>query len=264
MNRMKSLLKKLNELNNENSNLDIRVENLRKRKKNECKLILEKYFGKTYGDYSYDISSERVSVKYKDNRYSIVDLYFYTSWKGENMSYDKIELSMPSFRPDNIEVWIIDRFQMLTSITSIVVTNEKSIINDLNSILIKYDNLTETFRDDMRYLRDTIKVTESDISILKKENMIEKLFDVNGISLVTDENDNNLPSLQLKWDWNMNSVSGIKATKMSASGKSVDLEVRTRFRDYNSNEFQFKTTQVEKVRFDNVESFLRRNEKMIG
>jgi hypothetical protein len=180
------------------------------------------------------------------------------------MSYDKIELSMPSFRPDNIEVWIIDRFQMLTSITSIVVTNEKSIINDLNSILIKYDNLTETFRDDMRYLRDTIKVTESDISILKKENMIEKLFDVNGISLVTDENDNNLPSLQLKWDWNMNSVSGIKATKMSASGKSVDLEVRTRFRDYNSNEFQFKTTEVEKVRFDNVESFLRRNEKMIG
>ena len=94
--------------------------------------------------------------------------------------------------------------------------------------------------------------------------MIEKLFDENGISLATNENDNTLPSLQLKWDWNMNSVSGIKATKMSASGKSVDLEVRTRFREYNSNEFQFRTTKVEKVRFDNVESFLRRNEKMIG
>ena len=201
MNRMKSLEKRLEELNNENTNLDIRLENLTKRKKNECKLILEKYFGRSYGDYNCDINSERVSVKYKDMRYSIVDLYFYTSWKGDNMSYDKIELSMPSFRPDNVAAWVVDRFQMLTSITSIVVTNE---------------------------------------------------------------NDNTLPSLQLKWDWNINSVSGIRATKMSASGKSVDLEVRTRFRDYNSSEFQFRTTEVEKVRFDNVESFLRRNEKMIG
>jgi len=180
------------------------------------------------------------------------------------MSYDKIELSMPSFRPDNVEVWVVDRFQMLTSITSIVVTNEKYIINDLNSVLIKYDKLRDTFRIDMKYLREAIKKQESDISILKKESMIEKLFDENGISLATNENDNTLPSLQLKWDWNMNSVSGIKATKMSASGKSVDLEVRTRFREYNSNEFQFRTTKVEKVRFDNVESFLRRNEKMIG
>ena len=264
MNRMKSLVKKLDELNNENTNLDIRLENLTKRKKNECKLILEKYFGRSYGDYNCDINSERVSVKYKDMRYSIVDLYFYTSWKGDNMSYDKIELSMPSFRPDNVEVWVVDRFQMLTSITSIVVTNEKYIINDLNSVLMKYDKLRDTFRIDMKYLREAIKKQESDISILKKESMIEKLFDENGISLATNENDNTLPSLQLKWDWNMNSVSGIKATKMSASGKSVDLEVRTRFRDYNSNEFQFKTTEVEKVRFDNVESFLRRNEKMIG
>ena len=149
------------------------MENLTKRKKNECKLILEKYFGRSYGDYNCDINSERVSVKYKDMRYSIVDLYFYTSWKGDSMSYDKIELSMPSFRPDNVEAWVVDRFQMLTSITSIVVTNEEYIINDLNSVLIKYDKLRETFRTDMKYLRDSIKEQESDISILKKESMIE-------------------------------------------------------------------------------------------
>ena len=264
MNRMKSLEKRLDELNNENMQLDIRLENLTNRKKNECKLILEKYFGKTFGDYVYDINSERVSVKYKDMRYSIVDLYFYTSWKGDDMSYDKIEMSMPSFRPDNVESWVIDRFKMLTHISSVIVDKEESIIRDLNSVMIKYSNLKESFVEDMRYLRKAIKEQESDISILKKEKMIEKLFDENGISLITDENDNTLPSLQLKWDWNINSVSGIRATKMSASGKSVDLEIRTRFRDYNANEFQFRTTEVEKVRFDNVESFLRRNEKMIG
>jgi hypothetical protein len=56
----------------------------------------------------------------------------------------------------------------------------------------------------------------------------------------------------------------LRAVKKSASGKSVDLEIKRRFRDFNSNDWKFDTVKAERVRFDKVETFLKRNQKLIG
>ena len=59
-------------------------------------------------------------------------------------------------------------------------------------------------------------------------------------------------------------VAGLRAVKKSASGKSVDLEIKRRFRDWESNDWKFDIVKAERVRFDKVETFLRRNRKFIG
>ena len=94
--------------------------------------------------------------------------------------------------------------------------------------------------------------------------MMERLFDEDGISIIPESDDNYLPQLEVKWDWRISNVAGLRGVKKSASGKSVDLEIKRRFRDYNSNDWKFDTVKAEKVRFDKVESFLNRNKKYIG
>ena len=128
----------------------------------------------------------------------------------------------------------------------------------------KYDKLTESFRPYLKDLRKAISSQNEDIDKLEKENMMEKLFDEDGISFTPEKDDNWLPRFEVKWDWEISSVAGLRGVKKSASGKSVDLEVKRRFRDWESNDWKFDSVKVERVRFDKVESFLKRNQKYIG
>ena len=138
------------------------------------------------------------------------------------------------------------------------------IIAELNMIEAKYDNLIESFRPFLKELKKSIDSQTEDINKLEKENMMEKLFDEDGISFSPEKDDSWLPRFEVKWDWEISSVAGLRGVKKSASGKSVDLEVKRRFRDWESNDWKFDSVKVERVRFDKVESFLKRNQKYIG
>jgi len=60
----------------------------------------------------------------------------------------------------------------------------------------------------------------------------------------------------------LNSVKSIRGVKKSASGKSVDLQVSVR-RGWNNENYKLEVIDVDRVRFDNVRSFIRRNKNVI-
>ena len=76
-----------------------------------------------------------------------------------------------------------------------------------------------------------------------------------------EKDDNYLPRFQVKFDWELHSVKSIRGMKKSASGKSIDLQVSVR-RGYG-DEKRLEVIDVDRVRFDNVRSFIRRNKNVI-
>ena len=266
MTRVEILKMRLDELYDQKYGIDERIDNLRKRNKQQKKLVLEKYFNTELPEeYSIFIKSdENVELRAGDSKYAIGDFYFYDRWTNEGNVIEKAEINLSSFRAEVEGNWISKRFEAISKFVMIAEDFGDDIIAELNMIEEKYSKLIESFRPYFKELRVSIDSQSKDIDKLKKEQLMEKLFDEDGILLSPEEKDNYLPRFEVKWDYEISSVAGLRALKKSASGKSVDLEVKRRFREWNSEDWKFDSIKVERVRFDKVESFLRRNQKYIG
>jgi len=264
MTRVEILKVRLDKLKAEDNLLELRTNKLYNRQKKEQKRILEKYFGGEFEKFNVRISEESLGISVSDSNYDFANVYCYSKWKREKERFEKLELSVSSFRPEKVEEWCVERFEMLTKLSQLIVDFEDDIVAQFNKLDEKYSRLRDTFWQPKKDLRKSIRSEEEDIDKLEKESLMEKLFDEDGISLTPEKDDNWLPQFEVKWNWEIQSVSSLRGLKKSASGKSVDLEVKRRFRDWESNDWKFDSVKVDGVRFDKVESFLKRNQKYIG
>ena len=266
MTRVEILEMRLNELYDQKYVIDGRIDNLEKRKKQQKKLVLEKYFNTELPeDYSIFIKSdENVELRVGDSKYAIGDFYFYDRWLNDDRVIEKAEINLSSFRAEVEGNWISSRFEAISKFVMIAEDFGDDIIAELNLIESRYRKFVEQIWPARKELRKAIDSQSEDISKLEKDNMMEKLFDEDGISLSPEKDDSWLPRFEVKWDWEISNVAGLRAVKKSASGKSIDLEIKRRFRDYGSDDWKFDTLKADRVRFDKVEFFLKRNQKYIG
>ena len=265
-NRIEILKMRLDDLYDQKYGLDERIENLYKRKKQQKKLVLEKYFNTELPeDYSIFIKSdENVELRAGDSKYAIGDFYFYDRWGNDGNAIEKAEISLSSFRAEVEGNWISKRFEAISKFVMIAEDFGDDIIAELNMIEKRYNILPESIYQSRKELKKSIDMQSADIDKLKKEQLMERLFNEDGISLTPEKDDNYLPRFEVKWDWEISNVAGLRVVKKSTSGKSVDLEIKRRFRDYGSDDWKFDTLKADRVRFDKVESFLNRNKKYIG
>ena len=266
MTRVEILKMRLDDLYDQKYVIDERIDNLGKRKRQQKKLVLEKYFNTELPEnYSIFIKSdENVELRAGDSKYAIGDFYFYDRWSDEGNVIEKAEINLSSFRTEVEGNWISKRFEAISKFVMIAEDFGDDIIAELNLIEKRYRDFVNQIWPLKKELNKSINSQSEDINKLEKENMMESLFDVDGISLTPEKEDSWLPRFVVKWDWEISNVAGLRAVKKSASGKSVDLEIKRRFRDYNSNDWKFDTVKAERVRFDKVETFLKRNQKYIG
>ena len=266
MTRVEILKMRLDELYDQKYGIDDRIDNLEKRKEQQKKLVLEKYFNTELPEnYSIFIKSdENVELRAGDSKYAIGDFYFYDRWSDEGNVIEKAEINLSSFRAEVEGDWISKRFEAISKFVMIAEDFGDDIIAELNLIEKRYRDFVNQIWPLKKEINKSINSQSEDIKKLEKENMMEKLFDEDGISIIPESDDNYLPQIEVKWDFRISNVAGLRAVKKSASGKSIDLEIKRRFRDYNSNDWKFDTVKAERVRFDKVETFLRRNQKYIG
>ena len=266
MTTIEILKKRSDELYDQKAGLEVRIKQLADRKKEQKKLVLEKYFNTEIPEnYSIFIcSDERVELRALKNKDNIVTAYFYDYWNEDGRMIEKIEVNLSSFRAEVGGNWISNRFEAISKFVSVIEDFNDDLIAELNYIEEKYYKMANSFNPSFKDLNKAISDQLKDIKELEKEALLEKLFDEDGISLTTESDDNYLPRFEVKWDWEISNVAGLRAVKKSASGKSVDLEIKRRFRDYGSNDWKFDTVNAERVRFDKVEFFLKRNQKYIG
>lgn len=111
-----------------------------------------------------------------------------------------------------------------------------------------------------RTLSQELRELENEFSKAKEAYYMSKL-ETTGIEF--DHEDNwKLPRITMRFDWEVSNVCKIKVVRKTTSGKSVDIEVTSRYKNYDG-EVQYSTHNVEKVRFDNIRYAVLGNQEII-
>jgi hypothetical protein len=269
MKRVDILVEKAEKIYDLINGIEFRLENLSKRSKREQKSILEKYID-TYDGFKVNYFADKVSVYVKDSNYSILDMYVYDEWDGDKRSYNRIDFSTSSFRTEyetgKDMKWAAERFQLLAFYSKALSDNKDDILAEMNKVNEKYSKFTYALYESKRPLNKEVREINEKISKLEDEELMSKLMSDDGLTIQPKKDDKRgmddyLPRFQVKFDWELYGVKGIRGVKKSASGKSVDLQVSVR-RGYG-DEKRLEVIDVDRVRFDNVRSFIRRNQNQI-
>lgn len=262
--KLEILENKREKIYDEINGIEFRLENLNKRKKREQKSILEKYID-TYDGFKVNYFSDKVSVYVENGNYSLLDMYVYDEWKNDIRAYNRIDFSTSSFRTEyqtgTDMKWAAERFQLLAFYSKALADHMDDILADFNVVVGRYEKLIEALYESKRPLNKEVREVNEMISKIEDENMMTKLMSEDGLMIDEKDNDSYLPSFQVKFDWELHSVKSIRGLKKSASGKSIDLQVSVR-RGY-ADEKRLEVIDVDRVRFDNVKSFISRNSNSI-
>lgn len=264
MTRLDILIDSCEKLYDQENVINARIEELRKRKENEMKLVLQKFID-TYDFFKVNYFADRVSVYVKDGSYSLLDIYVYDEWVDDKRTYNRIDFSTSSFRTEygkgNDMMWAEERFKMLAFYSKVLSDFTDDILAEINVVSDKYRDLCNALYEKNRPIRKQINELNKMISEVKDENMMAKLMSEDGLTIDEKEEDSYLPRFQVKFDWELHSVKSIRGVKKSASGKSIDVEVAVR-RGYGDDK-RLEVIKVDRVRFDNVKRFINRNSSSI-
>lgn len=264
MKRIEILEVKREKIYDKINEIESRLENISARSKREQKSILEKYID-TYEGYKVNYFSDKVSVYVEGSNYSLLDMYVYDEWKSDSRSYNRIDFSTSSFRTEFTSgkdmKWAAERFELLAFYSKACADFKDDILAEFNVVADKYWKFQEALYEAKRPLNKEVREINTQIDKLEDEDMMSRLMSDNGLMIDPEKDDNYLPRFQVKFDWELHSVKSIRGMKKSASGKSIDLQVSVR-RGYGDDK-KLEVIDVDRVRFDNVRSFIRRNKNVI-
>ena len=269
MTRVQVLEEKREKVYDKINEIESRLEVLAAERKEKQTNVLKKYID-TFDGFVVNYFSDKVSVNVKDGNYSLLDIYLYDEWDGDNRSYKKIDFSTSSFRTEyktgaDME-WAAERFKMLAFYSKALADHMDDILAEVNVIADKYNALNVKLYEKKRPFNQEVREINKKIDELVDEEMMSKLMSEEGLTIEPKKDDKRcmddyLPRFQVKFDWELYGVKGIRGVKKSASGKSVDLQVSVK-RGYGDNS-SLEVINVDRVRFDNVRAFIRRNEDQI-
>lgn len=265
MTRIEILKLRLDQFSNDLDVIENRRRALWSRRRQELKRVLEKYFTVSNENFYIDFSDTRASLCYanKSNRWSIVEASVKESWSREDDA-DKAEdlrLNHNGSSYEKIDQWVLDEAQARFEFMQIAVDHRDDILAEWNIVSAKYEKLLSSFYPKERELRKAYSNQSKDIQALEQEAMMNKLKS-DGVEFSKDKR-GNLPELEVKWDWTLRNVSGLKVTRTTSSGKSADIIITQKFRNWNTDGTEVREEYVEKVRMDKVNRFLRNNEELI-
>ena len=100
---------------------------------------------------------------------------------------------------------------------------------------------------------------ERDIANLEQE-VLSELLTTKGVEFIKS-NGGRLPSLEVRWDWDVSRIKKLKVTRFTPSGKSADIEVvvgSSRWDDKKDSYVDFDEKRTfESVRFDKIKRLIR-------
>lgn len=272
MSKLEKLNVRLGELSNLLDAIDASRSKLYDQERMELANVLEKFFTPE-GDDVVECSHQSVNVRVKgaDKFNNFLTIYVDDSWnEDDSKTYNKLYISNSSFRTDEVGEWIVERFEKQAHYTRIAVDFQDDILAEMNQITDKFNQLYIEIAKPAKALRKEYNEVFQDIQAIEKAARLEALMSEEGLEIKGIERERwgdtytEYPDLEVKWDWTVRNVRGLRIDRTSASGKSADITVKVKRENWdpNTGEWSEKIVdqQVERVRMDKIESFLRYNQ----
>lgn len=242
--------------------------------KEKQKAVLEKYFTAEEGDIvecSYSsIAVRRASSP--DRWSSFLDMYVEDQWDSDGRVYTNFYISNSSFRTSEIEEWVAERFASQAHYSRIAIDFKDDILAELNQIVAETRKKYEEVHATTAGLKKESKKLHEEIESIERQARAEALSSKEGLVLKgrqvesywkKGEFNTVFPDLKVKFDYTIRSIRGLRIDKMSASGKSADITVMVKRDQWTQDgsvlRDQIVEEQVERVRMENIEDFLRQN-----
>ena len=234
--------------------------------------VLEKFFTPEEGD-AVDCSHQSVNIRKKgaDKYDHFLTIYVDDSWnEDDTKSYNKLYISNSSFRTDEISEWVIERFEKQAHYSRIAVDFQDDILAEMNQITSDFNALYTELAKPAKALRKEAREIREEINAIEKEARLKALMSEEGLEIKGIERERwgstytEYPDLEVKWDWTVRNVRGLRIDRTSASGKSADITVKVKRDQWSDDGSVLRDVivdqQIERVRMDKIESFLRFNQ----
>jgi hypothetical protein len=252
--------------------IDGALQKIYDKEKEQLADVLARYFTPEKGDeIEFSHSSVNVRRKGQDRYNSFLDLYLNDEWTENGRVFTGFYISNSSFRTNSVSDWAADRFTSQAYYTRLVVDFQDDILAEMNQICeVSREMMREVgkpkkeLEKEARNIREVIKIIEKEARL--KALMSEEGLEVKGVEKKRHWNDTTYieyPDFQVKFDWTIHSVRGIKVDKVSASGKSADIIVKVKRDQYSQDGSVVRDVlidqEVKRVRMENIDRFLNYN-----
>lgn len=267
--RVEILNIRLEQLEGDANKLDNRTHRLRLRKQNEQKLMLNSFFSVSDDKFVCTANSDtRVGLHYDGDSYgTIVSYELQDRWSRDKMT-DEVASSRVYHNGstyEKIDESMLDQSQARFEFMQCAVDHNDDIMAAWNVIEAKYNKLIDTFREAQSSIRKSINEQSRDITNLEKETLTEKLTK-EGVKFVKSKDgewiSGRLPELEVRYDWTISRIKSLKVTRMTASGKSADLEITQKSNRWDNETESYIDTDVtdtyKSVRMEKIETLIRR------
>ena len=228
--------------------------------------VLEKYFTPEEGD-TVKVSHSSVQVFKNDSNDSFITIYADDSWNdNDEKEYTKLYVSNYSFRTDEMAEWIVERFEKQAHYARIAVDFQDDILAEMNQVVEEFNDLLNNIYTNLSEMKRERREVSEQISAIKKEARMKALMSEEGLEIEGVERERwgetyrEFPDLQVKFDWVLRSIRGLRIDRVSSSGKSADITVKVKRWDFNKQEEVITDEKIERVRMDKIDEFLRFNQ----
>lgn len=260
MTRLEILNLRFNQLKENEEVIESRIRDLSSRKRNELKLMFERYFTPSAIGFYIECRDEWVTLKNESSNYDVASFNIRTRWNDDNEEVKKTYFSYNSFNAEGIGEWVLNRLDALKEFTNVAIDYKDDIVAEWNKITKRYSDLSSTLWSKRREISKAVNEQSKAINDLEKEERLNKLAST-GISFKRDSR-GRLPVLEAKFDYSLGNVSSLKVLRTTTSGKSADIEVTQEFRNWG-NETKVETQTIDRVRWENIDQMIRFNKKLI-
>ena len=236
----------------------------------ELKKVADYFFSSALieGD-EFVVGDERIEIRrpHPDYTYSkeLITLYFRKDVRNDN-EVNKINTSFYSTSENS--PFELNRMILLGKVAEIIIDFSDDIIANWNKVNNRFYKKELKVSKSIWSIESDIRNAEKMIVDLEKEDLKIKLFG-KGIKfgLLGDEKAYSLPSLSARWNYHINKVTSIRATRKTYSGKSYDVEGTFAIERWDSDKNEYYTEdspfKVKAVRADNVNNLVYWNRNRI-
>jgi hypothetical protein len=172
-------------------------------------------------------------------------------WNEEKSDAHFTDLGMSVYSSsDNYSDFMVNRMLFNGQVAMIIKDFKDDILAELNKVYEEQSEITKKTWKDVKDIRDQIDAIQDQRTNFKNDTIIEDLK--NGIKILEDKT----AYIQERFDEGTGGIVEARITRMSYSGKSADLAVKTRGRRWNSETEAYEDTiydrTLTKVRVKNI------------
>ena len=237
----------------------------------EYKAVAEKYFGEALtieGD-KINASNERIEFvrNCPERNYDKDVLTVYL--RGESFrdtDVDRLETSFYS-TSENSE-FELNRMVLLGKVAEIIIDHKDDILAEWNFVTESFGGKLNDARKKVYDAEKLVSENGEKISAIENEIVKEKLFG-EGIKFEMPESGRtrDLPEFDARWNYRIDKVTSIRATRKTASGKSYDVEGTFAIDRWDSDKNEYYTEdscfEVKAVKAENIDRMLSWNRELI-